>query len=162
MAKEIERKFMVVGESWRDGVTASYMIQQGYVTAERERSVRIRIRTLLTEDGKAEPEAFLTMKFGAAAIVCDEFEYTVPYDDAVALMSHADGMTISKVRHIVPFEGREWEVDEYQDKHTGLVIAEIEGEDVESLNKVPEWVGKELTTDPYYKNANLCRASKTL
>jgi adenylate cyclase len=155
MAKEIERKFRVVDDAWRGEVSASYLIEQAYLVAERERSVRVRIRTLLTEDGSSQPECFITMKFGATAISTDEFEYPIPFDDAKALVSHAGPLTLSKIRHLVHFAGRTWEVDEFRGRHEGLVIAELEGEDAASVNIFPDWVGSEVTYDSYFKNANL-------
>jgi CYTH domain-containing protein len=155
MAKEIERKFKVVGDGWRDEVSKSYLIDQAYLVAERERSVRVRIRTLLTDDGSATPECFLTMKFGTTAISTDEYEYTIPYEDARSLVSHAGELTISKVRHHVEFEGRTWEIDVFQGRHDGLIIAEIECEDAESINNFPAWLGTEVTYDSYFKNASL-------
>nr|WP_250808567.1 CYTH domain-containing protein [Neorhizobium tomejilense] len=155
MAKEIERKFKVVGDDWRGEVSTSYLIEQAYLVAERERSVRVRIRTLLTDDGSAQPECFLTMKFGATAISTDEFEYAIPYEDARSLYSHADNLCLSKVRHLVEFDGRTWEVDEFRGKHEGLIIAELEAEDAASVNNFPSWVGMEVTYDSYFKNASL-------
>ncbi|MBY3155279.1 CYTH domain-containing protein [Rhizobium laguerreae] len=155
MAKEIERKFKVSGEAWRDEVLHSYLIEQAYLVAERERSVRVRIRTLLTDDGSAEPECFLTMKFGATAISTDEYEYRIPFEDARSLVAHAGDLTLTKVRHLVEFDGRTWEVDEFRGRHGGLVVAEIESDDAESINNFPAWVGTEVTYDSYFKNASL-------
>lgn len=155
MAKEIERKFKVVGDGWRSEVSQSYLIEQAYVVAERERSVRVRIRTLLTDDGSSTPECFLTMKFGATAISTDEYEYPIPFEDARSLVAHAGDLTISKVRHLVEFDNRTWEVDEFRGRHEGLVVAEIESADAESINNFPAWVGMEVTYDSYFKNASL-------
>lgn len=157
MAKEIERKFKVCGDEWRSGVSASYLIEQGYLVAERDRSVRVRIRTKLTDDASEQPECFVTMKFGATAISTDEFEYAIPYEDARSLFSHAGDLALSKIRHLVEFDGRTWEVDEFQGRHDGLIIAEIECDDAESVNNLPVWVGEEVTYDSYFKNANLVR-----
>ncbi|MCV9964380.1 CYTH domain-containing protein [Pararhizobium sp. BT-229] len=155
MAKEIERKFKVDGDGWRDEVSKSYLIEQAYLVAERERSVRVRIRTLLTDDGSATPECFLTMKFGATAISTDEYEYAIPYEDARSLVSHAGELTLSKIRHLVEFEGRTWEIDVFQGRHDGLIVAEIECDDAESINNFPAWLGTEVTYDSYFKNASL-------
>jgi adenylate cyclase len=155
MAKEIERKFKVSSGGLRDEVSQSYLIEQAYLVAERERSVRVRIRTLLTGDGNSEPECFLTMKFGATAITTDEYEYSIPYEDARSLVSHAGELTLTKLRHLVAFESRTWEVDEFQGRHDGLVVAEIESDDAESINNFPAWVGTEVTYDSYFKNASL-------
>lgn len=155
MAKEIERKFKVASDEWRDQVSKSYLIEQGYLLAEKERSVRVRIRTLLTDDGNSAPECFLTMKFGATAISTDEFEYSIPYEDARSLYERAGDLTLSKMRHLVEFEGKTWEVDEFRGRHEGLIIAELECDDAEAINNFPAWVGMEVTYDSYFKNASL-------
>jgi len=158
VAIETERKFKVSGDGWRDGVSRSFLIEQGYFLAERGRSGRVRIRTLLTDDGSAEPECFLTLKFGEAAISTEEFEYSIPYADARKLFGLCGDMTLSKVRHHVPFDGRTWEVDEFRGRHDGLVVAEVEGDDAESINNFPAWLGTEVTYDSYFKNASLVSA----
>lgn len=157
MTMEVERKFLIENDGWRGQVSASYRIEQGYILAERERSLRARIRTELSADAQNAPECFLTMKFGVAAIASDEFEYPIPYEDARALMKHAGAAVIVKTRHHVEHLGRTWEVDVFEGRHEGLIVAEIEGDDVGVLNNFPDWVGKEVTDDPYYKNASLSR-----
>lgn len=155
MAKEIERKFKVEGNGWREEVAKSYHIVQAYLVAERERSVRVRIRTRLTDDGAADAECFLTLKFGTTGISTDEYEYSIPHDEAKSLVTHAGDLVLSKVRHHVEFDGRTWEVDEFQGNHHGIILAEIECDDAESINIFPDWVGMEVTYDSYFKNANL-------
>ena len=53
MAQEIERKFLVLDDSYKHEAFASYHIQQGYICSERGRTVRVRIR---------DNQAFLTIK----------------------------------------------------------------------------------------------------
>ncbi len=43
LAKEIERKFMVVGDAWRDAAQSSRTLVQAYLAIDGESSVRVRI-----------------------------------------------------------------------------------------------------------------------
>jgi adenylate cyclase len=62
---------------------------------------------------------------------------------------------IEKSRHHIKYGGRIWHIDEYFGAHIGLVTAEVElGHEGESVD-VPKWIGKEVTDDPKYRNANL-------
>ena len=42
---EIERKFLVTSDTWREAIKKSTRIEQGYLSADRERAVRVRVRT---------------------------------------------------------------------------------------------------------------------
>jgi len=74
MAKEIERKFLVLDERWRDLVEEEIRIRQFYVAAGPGRTVRIRV-----SDGTT---AVLTLKFSGRGRGRDEFEYPVPLAEA--------------------------------------------------------------------------------
>jgi adenylate cyclase len=162
MELEIERKFEVVSDDWRAEVDQSLLIQQGYLLAEKNKTVRVRICAPLTGDGSVAPEAFLTIKMGNTPITTEEFEYEIPYDDAVQLMRHSGDLTLEKIRHHVRFDGRVWEVDEFQGRHEGLIVAEIECKDAMEINNFPDWVGREVTYDSYFKNASLVQSSTTI
>ena len=44
MATEIERKFLVISDEWRNHVTQSIPIAQGYIQAREDRAVRVRLK----------------------------------------------------------------------------------------------------------------------
>ena len=50
-----------------------------------------------------------------------------------------------------------WELDEYHSRHKGLWLAELELPSEKSkLPKIlPAWIGREVTEDPRFTNANL-------
>ena len=52
MAKEIERKFLVIGDGWRENAVGTHY-RQGYLNSVKERTVRIRT---------INDKAFLTVK----------------------------------------------------------------------------------------------------
>ncbi|GGC08977.1 adenylate cyclase [Novosphingobium endophyticum] len=154
MAVEIERKFLVEGDAWRDSVTASRRIRQAYLSNGGAASVRIRVideeKSVLTVKSKG--------KSGEAALSRAEFEYSVPLEDAVAMLDLRTGRIIDKMRHLVPAgNGRTWEVDVFAGAHEGLVLAEIELEAADEPVEIPSWIGREVTGDPRYGNVALAQ-----
>ncbi|SCB29700.1 CYTH domain-containing protein [Rhizobium multihospitium] len=146
MAKEIERKFLVRGDHWRDSVSERLILRQGYIASMEGRSVRIR----LTNDTKAT----LTIKIGKA-MTRDEFEYEIPVDEAEELLETSIGLVIEKTRHKVPFKGFTWEVDVFRGAHRGLVIAEVEMGKESDNPELPDWIGREVTGEYRYSNQAL-------
>lgn len=146
MAKEIERKFLVRGDHWRDLATEKLVLRQAYIAAMDDRSVRVRLtnHTLAT----------LTMKIGKA-LIRDEFEYEIPVSDAEELLGNAIGLVIEKIRYKVPYKGFVWEVDVFRGAHRGLVVAEVELENESDSPELPEWVGREVTGEYRYSNQAL-------
>ena len=147
---EIERKYLVQGESYKQMAVAHHHICQGYISREKTGTVRVRI----TDD-----KAYLTIKGKPAVGHFARYEWEKEIDviDAQELMKLCQGTIIDKTRWIVPAteKGLKWEVDEFHGKHKGLVVAEIELESEEQMVELPAFVGKEVTDDPRYYNANM-------
>ncbi|MET3897528.1 adenylate cyclase [Devosia sp. UYZn731] len=150
MAKEIERKFLVNSDAWRRAASGSEAIVQGYLARGDGVTVRIRI----FEDARA----VLTIKAGGTAFSRDEYEYEVPLEDGRELLAHAGQQVIAKRRYTVPYAGRDWEVDVFEGRHAGLVLAEIEMESEDARVELPDWVGKDVTGDERYYNSALAGA----
>ncbi|MBB2906202.1 CYTH domain-containing protein [Rhizobium sp. RAS22] len=147
MAKEIERKFLVAGGEWRNEVTHSMAFRQAYVASMENRSVRVRI-----VDGR---DATLTIKIGASALVRDEYEYPIPLEDAEELMASAPGVVIEKTRHTVDHGGFTWEIDVFEGRYKGLIVAEVEMDDENADPDLPPWLGREVTGDRRFSNQSL-------
>lgn len=147
MAKEIERKFLVSNSDWRNFVEAEISIRQFYLAAAAGRTVRIRI-----SDGAA---AMLTLKFSGKGRGRDEFEYPVPLAEAEEMQAFALGKVIEKTRHHVRHGGYLYEVDVFEGRLAGLVIAELETPDVVPAEKLPPWLGREVTREGQHYNASL-------
>lgn len=141
---EIERKFRVTGDAWRNDSGVLY--RQGYLNRDKVRTVRIRI---------AGSAAFLTIKGKSTGATRAEFEYPVPMDDAQALLALCDGPLIEKTRYIVLHAGHRWEVDEFAGDNAGLVVAELELSAEDEAFERPAWLGEEVTHDARYFNSNL-------
>ena len=144
MAIEIERKFLVVGNAWRDAPAVFY--SQGYLNRDKARTVRVRI---------AGEEAFLTIKGVSVGASRAEFEYPIPVWDARELLAICEQSLIEKNRRKILYEGFVWEVDEFLGENRGLVVAEIELPAEDAAFARPDWVGEEVTEDTRYFNSNL-------
>jgi adenylate cyclase len=149
MPVEIERKFLVSGDAWREQVSRTLRLRQAYLAGSERCSVRVRI---------GEAAAWLGLKGRIRGASRLEFEYGIPLADADLIFEElSSGDRIDKLRHIVPWQGHEWEVDEFLDANRGLVLAEIElGSEDEPFSR-PPWLGQEVTLDVRYYNSQLAR-----
>jgi len=92
MGREIERKFRVRAEdtSWHAESRRCLRIVQGYVVAEADRSVRVRIEDVAGDEGDEEAsEATLTLKSGSKGAERSEWEYPIPVEEARSLLAEA-------------------------------------------------------------------------
>jgi adenylate cyclase len=144
---EIERKFLVVQDSWKPNVVSATRIVQGYLAHTDTTTVRVRV--------KGE-RAFLTIKGTSTGISRTEYEYEIPVPDAEAMLSEmAQGPVVDKVRHLIEVDGHTWELDVFAGDNAGLVMAEVElSADTEDFT-VPEWAGLDVSDDPRYYNVHL-------
>ena len=147
---EIERKYLVTSDCYKEMAVARYRIRQGYISREKTGTVRVRI----TND-----KAYLTIKGKPAEghFARYEWEKEILVKEAEELMKLCQGTIIDKTRWIVPAmeEGLKWEVDEFHGKHEGLIVAEIELASEEQIVVLPAFIGKDVTDDPQYYNANM-------
>ncbi|TFV52064.1 CYTH domain-containing protein [Blastococcus sp. TF02A-35] len=148
MAKEVERKFLVQGDSWRSGVTRRLSLCQGYLSVGADCSVRVRF------DGE---HGFLTVKGRRQGHTREEYEYQIDADEARTMIDRlCGGRRVAKVRHFVPFGVWTIVVDEYEDENAGLVLAELELDVAAAWPETwPEWIGAEVTDDDRFYNAHL-------
>jgi CYTH domain-containing protein len=148
MGAEIERKFRVLSDAWRDG-SPGVRISQGYLSQDPDRTVRVRI---------AGESGWLTIKGRSRGIARAEFEYEIPLADALELLSLCLPSVIDKTRHLVPHGAHVWEVDVFHGENAGLIIAEVELENESISPEIPPWVGEEVSADPRYFNSCLAAA----
>ena len=147
MGQEIERKFLVQGNSWRTG--DGTLIRQGYLHTEVDGIVRVRTRG---------ERAYLTIKGSTTGITRLEFEFEIPVEDANEIL---DALCmkplIEKIRYQEEIDGFKWEIDEFLQENSGLVVAEIELENENQEFPKPDWLGREVSHDFRYHNANLVK-----
>lgn len=152
MGQEIERKFLVQGNGWREGAEAT-RLRQGFLSTDPERTVRVRT---------AGSKAWLTIKGKTIGARRVEYEYEIPVSDAEQMLdSLCERPLIEKTRYEVPARGHTWEVDVFEGENKGLIIAEIELKDEAETFEIPSWVGEEVTDDARYFNSNLVREPYT-
>jgi adenylate cyclase len=149
MGFEIERKFLVSGDGWRDFVLRRTSMRQAYLTPDGRTSIRVRI--------KDNSSATLTIKNRGAQLRRLELEYPIPILDAESLISLRSGSVIEKMRHVVAANGATWEIDVFAGENEGLVVAEIELRDENQHVELPPWVGAEVTGQPQYYNGSLAQ-----
>ena len=147
MGVEIERKFLVKDDSWRSAAIEAIPMEQGYVGAV---GATIRIR-------RSGDRAWITLKGRSPdGLRRSEFEYPIPAADAAAMLDEfCAGRRLAKIRYIVPFAGRKWEVDVFSGPHEGLVTAELELSSPDEDFPRPPWLGEDVSADPRYRNAAL-------
>jgi len=146
MPKEIERKFLVKGDAWRE-LASGEVYRQGYLSSTKERTVRVRT---------AGKNGYLTIKGINVGATRREYEYTIPLKDADEMLDKlCQRPLIEKTRYRISYRGLTWEVDEFSGENKGLIIAEVELSDENQDIELPEWIGREVTGDAKYYNANL-------
>lgn len=158
MGKEIERKFKVKNDQYKD-LAIGKAYRQGYIPTLNGMTVRVRI---------AGDQGFLTLKDHAKSFTRHEYEYPIPVEDAQEILGlMCSKPQIEKHRYVIPasighmadgtlVEGLHWEVDEFGGDNEGLVIAEIEVPSEDTQFDLPDWIGDEVTGDKRYYNSHLC------
>lgn len=150
MALEIERKFLVLNDSFLASTTSATRIAQGYIGTVPGRTVRIRIRG---------DKGYLTIKGNSSAdgLVRFEWEKEIPLQEAEELMQLCEKGIIDKTRHLVPCGNHTFEVDVFHGDNEGLVMAEVELSSPDEEFDRPEWLGSEVTGDPRFYNKMLAK-----
>ena len=146
---EIERKFLVSDDSYRQLAHRSYRIKQGYICSGHGHTVRVRLR-----DG----QGFLTIKGPSpdGGLSRYEFEKEITAEEAAQLFSLCQPGIIDKRRYLVAAaDGHTFEVDEFYGDNQGLVVAEVELAAPDEHYAKPPFIGKEVTADRRYSNAHL-------
>ena len=153
MGIEIERKFLVTSEAWREAAHEVVPMAQGYLNdlamvegGAQKASVRVRI------EGDS---AYLNLKSRERGHTRQEFNYPIPVDEARSLRALCVGGLIDKRRHYVRHEGHLWEVDEFLGENAGLVVAEIELQHADEGFALPAWAGRQVTDSLRYYNLAL-------
>jgi len=149
MGIEIEHKFTLKNEQWRDHVSRSERLVQGYLAGNERASIRVRI----TGD-----KANLNIKSATLGTFRQEYEYEIPLADGEKILNDlCEKPVIDKVRHYVQHAGKTWEIDEFSGENTGLIVAEVELESENEQFDIPEWADQDVSDDPRYYNVSLVK-----
>jgi adenylate cyclase len=147
MAIEIERKFLLLNDDWKQQADSGTVMKQGYLSTDTTSSVRVRIEA---------QKAFLNIKSATSIIRRLEYEYPMPVSDATEILDKlCGGIVVEKIRYRVKQTPHVWEIDVFSAQNKGLIVAEIELNDEDESFIKPGWLGKEVSSDPRYLNMNL-------
>jgi len=148
MQTEIERKFLVKSNAYKNEASQHYAIKQGFLNRDKYRTVRIRIKAnqgFITVKGMSSEDGLSRL----------EWEKEIDVQDAQDLLKLCEGHIIQKTRYEIKIGHHLFEVDEFHSHHQGLVIAEIELQDKNESFEKPNWLGEEVTGQLKYYNSQL-------
>ena len=147
---EIERKFLVISDDFKQFAFAKNKIAQGYISTNPERTVRVRSKG---------NKGFLTIKGAGNESGLSRFEWEkeIPLEDAKQLLKLCEKGIIEKIRHEVQVGKHVYEIDVFEGENKGLIVAEIELESETEIFEKPTWLGYEVTGIEKYYNAFLSK-----
>lgn len=146
---EIERKFLVDRKLWESlEKPVGKDIKQGYFISNKQFSVRVRTKGT---------KGFFTVKGTLEGIARDEYEYEIPFNDAIEMLQKYAKPYLEKTRYEIEFAGKTWEIDEFHGSLSPLLLAEVELDTVDEEVQLPAWVTKEVSTDPDYFNSSIVK-----
>lgn len=146
---EIERKFLIAKLPSMEAAER-VGIEQGYISVDPV----IRIRRKWTDAGESY---VLTVK-GSGMVVRQEYELELSRAQYEGLKEKCVGERIVKTRYKYPLsDGLVAEVDVFDGTKKGLILAEVEFPDTQSMEhfQKPDWFGEEVSQDRRYHNSNM-------
>ena len=146
MALEIERRFLIKNDNWKEFINKKVYIEQGYLSKSLDGWI---IRVRLT--GK---NSKIALKKHIKGFTNFEFEYSIPRSDAEKIMSNLAN-TIKKDRFFLEIEKKSWIIDCFKEKNYPLEIAEIELLNEDDDLSLPSFISKEITGLKHYSNFSL-------
>ncbi|MDO6743130.1 CYTH domain-containing protein [Tenacibaculum soleae] len=150
MAIEIERKFLITSDEFKQKAHQKNYIKQGFLNADKNRVVRVRIMNDL---------GFLTIKGASNKTGTSRFEWEKEIDlqEAKELLNLCEKGIIEKYRYLVKIDNHTYEIDEFLGENEGLLVAEIELNNENEHFTKPNWLGEEVTGNIKYYNSNLSK-----
>lgn len=147
MALEIERKFLLLGQEFKQEAYDRVEIRQGYLSLSPERTVRVRTRG---------DKGFLTIKGRSSddGLSREEWEREIPLAEAEELLAGCRAV-VEKTRYLVRVGRHTFEVDEFHGSNEGLLLAEVELTSPDEVFERPAWLGREVTGEKAYYNSQI-------
>ena len=146
MSLEIERRFLLKNDNWKEFITKKIYIEQGYLSKSLDDWIsRIRF---------TDKDFKIALKKHIKGFTNFEFEYSIPRSDAEKIMSNLSS-TIKKERFFLEVEKKSWIIDCFKDNNYPLVIAEIELSNEDEDLLLPSFISKEITELNHYSNFSL-------
>lgn len=157
MGREIERRFLVKNNNWKKeedfAEFDSYEIEQGYLSVDPERVVRVRTQRHTGYTG----HGFITVKGRKKGNSCVEYETIMELSEVKAMLKMCIANIHKKRYEVSDNKLQDWEIDVFSGPLKGLVIAEIELSSEKEKIILPSWIGEEITTDHAYSNLSLAQ-----
>ena len=148
MALEIERRFLIKNDKWKEFITHKTLIEQGYLSKNLEDWI-IRIRF----NGK---NFKIALKKHIKNFTSYEYEYSIPNSEGEKIMATLT-KKIKKERFFLKLDQKDWIIDSFKDTNFPLEIAEIELSKEEEQVILPSFIAKEITGLKIYTNLNLTK-----
>lgn len=153
MAVEIERKFLLLNDSWKAQADSGNVMRQGYFATPTETPARASIRVRVDSQ-----HAYLNIKSYELSISRQEYEYEIDRDEAESMLATlCEKPLIEKTRYKIHIAQHTWEIDVFAGDNAGLIVAEIELNDEAEFFQKPDWLGEEVSADPRYYNVSLIK-----
>ncbi len=148
MPQEIERKFLVKNNDFKDECFKKYRITQGFLSKVPERTIRVRL---------CDNQGFITIKGigNKTGVSRFEWEREISASEAKELLEICEPGIIDKTRYNIKSGKHTFEVDVFHKENKGLIIAEIELSSEEEKFQKPQWLGQEVTGKTKYYNSML-------
>ncbi len=151
MGIEIERKFLLADDGWKEEIIDQHRIRQAYLVSSFRDDARSSVRIRIQGD-----TANINIKSAELGVHRQEYEYDIPLADAEAMLDELGYQPmIEKTRYLVEHAGMRWEIDEFYGANEGLLVAELELERIDQAWEKPAWLGQDVSDDPRYYNVNL-------
>jgi CYTH domain-containing protein len=147
---EIERKFLVKSDAFKNKAFKKTRITQGFLNTHKERTVRVRLKN---------DKGFITVKGISTSNGLSRFEWEkeITKDEAQSLLKLCEPTIIDKIRYEIEVRNHTFEVDTFLGENEGLTIAEVELKSEDEIFETPDWLGKEVTGDIKYYNSQLSK-----
>ena len=148
MAVEIERRFLIKNDNWKEFINKKIYIEQGYLSKSLDDWI-MRIRF-------TDKNSKIALKKHIKGFTNFEFEYSIPRSDAETIISNLSS-TIKKERLFLEVEKKSWIVDCFKENNYPLEIAEIELSTEKEDLFLPSFISKEITGLTHYSNFSLAK-----
>ena len=148
MALEIERRFLIKNDEWKEFITNKTFIEQGYLSSNLDDWI-IRIRF----NGK---NFKIALKKHIKNFTNYEYEYLIPNSEGEKIIATLPN-TIKKERFFLELDQKNWIVDCFQDNNSPLEIAEIELSEEKEEVILPSFLSKEITGLKVFSNLSLTK-----
>ena len=146
MSLEIERRFLLKNDNWKEFITKKIYIEQGYLSKSLDDWIsRIRF---------TDEEFKIALKKHIKGFTNFEFEYSIPRSDGEIIMSNLSNI-IKKERFFLEVEKKSWIIDCFKENNYPLEIAEIELSNEEEDLFLPSFISNEITGLTHYSNFSL-------